>query len=101
MSDVAIDKIAFGKQLRPSTVDSLNKINEIIDAVNGMTSTDYQGEIDAINSKLGTLTTRVDTATSDITQIKSTNESQQSDIDDIKVTLYTPLEQDESTQGDQ
>lgn len=98
---MSIDKIAFGKQLRPSTVDSLNKINEIIDAVNGMTSTDYQAEIDQINSKIGTLTTRVDTATSDITSIKSTNETQQSDIDDIKVTLYTPLEQDESTQGDQ
>ena len=92
-----IEPIAFGKQLRPSTVDVMNKLNEVITTVNGMSSTDYQGEIDAINAKLTTLTGRVDTNTTDITGIKTTNEAQQSDIDDIKVTLYTPLEQDEST----
>lgn len=92
----SITPIEFGKELRPSTVDVMNKLNEVITTVNGMSSTDYQGEIDKINSSLSTLTGRVDTNTSDISGIKSTNESQQSDIDDIKITLYTPLAQDEN-----
>lgn len=91
-----IDPIAFGKELRPSTVDVMNKLNEVITAVNGMSGTDYQEEIDTINGKLTTLTGRVDTNTTDIATINETNESQQSDIDDIKITLYTPLAQNEN-----
>lgn len=91
-----IDPIAFGKELRPSTVDVMNKLNEVITTVNDMGATDYQGEIDKINSSLTTLTGRVDTNTTDISSIKTTNETQQSDIDDIKITLYTPLAQDEN-----
>lgn len=93
---MAIEPIAFGKELRPSTVDVMNKLNEVITTVNGISSTDYQAEIDKINQSLTTVTGRVDTNTSDISGIKSTNESQQSDIDDIKITLYTPLTQSEN-----
>lgn len=73
---MALTKLEFGSTLRPSTVSAINKINEIIDTVNGLSGTELSG----IQSDVSTLKSNV-----------------QTDIDKIKVTLYTPLKSDETT----
>ena len=76
----AIDPIEFGKTLRPTTVDLVNKLNETITAVN------------ALNPESVTqLTSKVTAAEKSITTLTQTQSTHTEDIDKIKVTLYTPL----------
>lgn len=97
---MTIANLDFGKNLRPSTVDAMNKINELVDAVNNMDG----GDIEDMKKQIATLETKADVATerinnnaNDIIAIKQVNTDQQTDIDAIKVTLYTPLSSTEST----
>ena len=90
----AIESIKFGKNLRPSTVEAIKKINEVITALNKVDSS----KIDTLNSQVGNLqssvtklTSDVTTANANITTLQSTTKSHTTDIDKIKVTLYTPL----------
>ena len=82
------------KVMRPSLIDSVDKINEIIVAVNLLDPE----EIDALEEELATvetsltnLTARVDAMATTLTTIQSTISTMQTDIDNIKITLYTPL----------
>lgn len=102
---MAITSIEFGKNLRPSTVDALNKINEVITAVNQL----QPSEIKQLQEDVSTLKTQMSTANGNITTLQgqmstangsiSTLQSGVStntvDISDIKTTLYTPLESEE------
>ena len=95
---MAIDELAFGKNLRPSTVETMNKLNEVIKAVNDLDGT----EIETIKSDIATLKTeysnadaRITANSGKITTLESTTATQQTDIDAIKITLYTPLSSDE------
>lgn len=85
---MAIDALTFGKNLRPSTVDTMNKLNEVIAAVNDFGDTsEYGSRITELESQMSTANQNISnlqTATSGIDQI-------QSDVDDIKTTLYTPI----------
>lgn len=85
---MAIDALTFGKNLRPSTVDTMNKLNEVINAVNAFGDTSEYGErITQLETQMTTANQNISnlqTATSGIDQI-------QSDVDDIKTTLYTPI----------
>lgn len=99
---MAITPIEFGKNLRPSTVDVMNKLNEVITAVNGLDPSDIQ----QIESDVSTLKTQMSTANSNITALQGTTQTNTqnistlttavgentNDINDVKTTLYTPLE---------
>lgn len=90
----AIKSIEFGKNLRPSTVEAIKKINEVITAVNAFNPSDIdalQTQVGNLQSSVTKLTSDVTTANGNITKLKSTTASHTTDIDKIKVTLYTPL----------
>lgn len=91
---MAIEPMGKDKVMRPSLIDAVDKINEIAAAVNLLDP----AEIDAIETRVSTLetstsglSTRVDNLNTSVTQLQTTQTSQQSDIDNIKITLYTPL----------
>lgn len=86
-----ISKVAYGKEVRPTVIDILNTLNETIDVVNNLSVADYQDQIDALDTKITTQSNRIDSNVADISTLKTENETQQSDIDNIKVTLYTPI----------
>lgn len=91
---MAISQLEFGKNLRPSTVEAMNKINELVTAVNDLDGAEIENiksDISTLKSKSDTMNTRITNNANDITSVKQTNETQQTDIDAIKVTLYTPL----------
>lgn len=97
MSDIAT--IKFGKNLRPTTVESVNKINELVAAVNKLDPaaiTALQTEVSNLKSTVESHATQIKTANSNITNLKTTTDNHTADIDKIKVTLYTPLATDES-----
>lgn len=91
---MAIQSIEFGKHLRPSTVEAINKINELVTAVNAI----GVESIGQIQTDVNNLKTTVQSQTSDISELKTdtgdlktTTASHTNDIEKIKVTLYTPL----------
>ena len=88
---MAINPIEFGKNLRPSTVDALNKINEIITAVNQL----QPSEIEQLQTDVSTLQSQMSTANGNISTLQSSVSDNTGDINDIKTTLYTPLESSE------
>ena len=88
---MTITPIEFGKNLRPSTVDALNKINEVIAAVNQL----QPSEIDQLQSDVSTLQTQMSTANGNISTLQSGVTANTKDITNIKTTLYTPLESEE------
>ena len=98
---MTIQNIVFGKNLRPSTVDAINKINELVAAVNAVDI----ASINQIKTDTANLKTITQSHTSDIallktdtSDLKKTTSKQTTDIDKIKVTLYTPLSADDSTE---
>ena len=96
-----IETIKFGKNLRPSTVESINKINELVTAVNQLDSAGVdtlQTDVTNLKTTVATHTSQIDTANSNISELKKTTSAHTTDIDKIKVTLYTPLAEDEVTE---
>lgn len=91
---MAIESIKFGKNLRPSTVEVIKKVNELITVVN-------QSDPDAISALQTSVTSlqanvkqnsqKITTAEGNIDTLQDTSASHTTDIDKIKVTLYTPL----------
>lgn len=97
----AIEKIEFGKNLRPATVEAIKKINETVDAVNSLDLTGLdtlQTDINNLKNIVSTHTSQIDTANSSISELQGTTASHTTDIDKIKVTLYTPLTADDTTE---
>lgn len=96
----SIDKIEWGKNLRPSTVDIIKKLNESIDVLN---STDIS-EIESIKEQLQNIASQLETISDQISSLNNkyndleprVNANEDS-IDKIKITLYTPLSADEDT----
>lgn len=90
----AIKGIEFGKNLRPTTVEAVNKINELVTAVNQFNSTDIntlQADVNNLKTTVAAQTSQINTANSNISELKKTTAAHTTDIDKIKVTLYTPL----------
>lgn len=91
---MAIAALEFGKNLRPSTVELINKMNETIQAVNALNPTAMEQltqDIATLKTATSDLTTKVTTNTNNITALTQTQTSHTQDIDKMKVTLYTPL----------
>lgn len=95
---MTIDKVRFGKNLRPSTVDVMNKINEIVDSVNSLETNSGTADISALKTNVQTLQTQVGNVNTEITNLKSKDSTFQTDIDKIKRTLYTPLAAEDTTE---
>ena len=96
-----IEAIKFGKNLRPTTVEAINKINELIEAVNQFNSAGIdtlRADVGNLKTTVATHTSQIDTANSNINELKQTASAHTTDIDKIKVTLYTPLVAGEDTE---
>ena len=96
-----IEAIKFGKNLRPTTVESVKKINELITAVNKFdvaTINALQTDVKNLKTTVTTHTSQISTANSSINGLKQTASTHTADIDKIKITLYTPLAADEDTE---
>lgn len=86
---MAITALEFGKTLRPSTVELINKMNETIAAVNALNPAAVEQltqDVATLKTTTSGLTTKVTTNTNNIATLTQTQ-----DIDKMKVTLYTPL----------
>lgn len=97
----AIAPIKFGKNLRPTTVEAVKKINELIAAVNQFNSAGIdtlQTDVANLKTTVATHTSKINTANSSIKELKQTTSEHTANIDKIKVTLYTPLAADEVTE---
>lgn len=91
---MAIAALEFGKTLRPSTVELINKMNETIAAVNKLNPAAVEQltqDIASLKTTTSGLTTKVTTNTNSIATLTQTQTSHTQDIDKMKVTLYTPL----------
>ena len=91
---MAIAALKFGKTLRPSTVELINKMNETIAAVNALNPTAMEQltqDVATLKTTTSGLTTKVTTNTESIATLTQTQTSHTQDIDKMKVTLYTPL----------
>lgn len=89
-----IAALEFGKTLRPSTVELINKMNETIAAVNALNPAAVEQltqDVASLKTTTSGLTTKVTTNTNSITALQQTQTSHTQDIDKMKVTLYTPL----------
>lgn len=101
----SIHPIEFGKNLRPSTVDALNKINEIITVVNELNPDNIEQltadvaaltiDVERLESSVSQLTSSVGTNASNIAALTSATNANTEDVEAIKLTLYTPLEEGE------
>ena len=92
----AVTTLEFGSNLRPSVVSLIKKLNEIVTAVNALEAADNTSDIKALQTRCTNLETQATTLSGNITTITNTNTTQQTDIDNIKTTLYTPLAANES-----
>lgn len=83
----------------------MNKINEIIDSVNLLDPSGISGletdvaelksQMSAANDTISKNTSDISTNASNITALTSSVNDNTSDIENIKTTLYTPLESSE------
>lgn len=91
---MAIAALEFGKTLRPSTAELINKMNETIAAVNALNPAAVEqltSDVATLKTTTNSLTTKVTTNTNNIATLTQTQTSHTQDIDKMKVTLYTPL----------
>lgn len=99
---MAIAQIEFGKQLRPTTVEVVKKINETITVVNSLDASKLTQLISDVNAlKQSTVATdkKVQEHTTNIESLQTTQQQHTVDIDKVKVTLYTPLTDPDTDQS--
>lgn len=92
---MAVTPIEFGKTLRPTTVELVNKLNETITAVNALNPdavAQLSQDVNTLKTTASDLSSKVTKNTGDIAALTQTQESHTEDIDKMKVTLYTPLQ---------
>lgn len=92
---MTVTQLEFGKTLRPTTVELVNKLNETITAVNALNPevvTQLSQEVNTLKTTASDLSSKVTKNTGDIATLTQTQESHTEDIDKMKVTLYTPLQ---------
>ena len=91
---MAISPMTKDAVMRPSLIAAVDKINELVTAVNSLDPTsiaDMQQDIADLKTSDTTINSRIDGVITRTSTLETTTATQQSDIDDIKVTLYTPL----------
>lgn len=94
----SIDPILFGKELRPSTVSAMSKINELVKAVNDLdpaSIASLKTDVATIKGNVTTLQSQMVTANSNISENANGIADLDTDMQKIKVTLYTPLSNNE------
>lgn len=99
---MTVTQLEFGKTLRPTTVELVNKLNETITAVNALNPnavTQLSQEVNTLKTTASDLSSKVTKNTGDIAKLTQTQESHTEDIDKIKVTLYTPLQSTDTDQS--
>ena len=98
---MAIKPIEFGKNLRPSTVEAIKKINELVTGLNSVDTNAISKLVTDVNNLQTTVashTTSINSNTTSLNNVKKTQETHTTDIDKIKVTLYTPLSAEDSAE---
>ena len=93
-----IDPVAFGANLRPSTVTLIKKVNELVTAVNEVDPSSIgtlKETVNGLSTNVTTLQSQMVTANSNIAQNTSGVADLNTDMDKVKVTLYTPLTETE------
>lgn len=91
---MAIAALEFGRTLRPSTVELINKVNETIAAVNALNPAaveELTRDVATLKTTTSGLNTKVTANADNIAALAQTQTSHTQDIDKMKVTLYTPL----------
>lgn len=95
---MAIDKLEFGKNLRPSTVEVMNKVNEVIDAINdssGGAFEELKVDVDALKVSDNNQNIQIQQLQSNYTDIEPRVKANEDDLANVKITLYTPLTSNE------
>lgn len=98
---MAIQSIEFGKNLRPSTVEAIKKINELVTAVNAIgpeSIGQIKTDVNNLKATVKTQTNDISTLKTTTSNLKTTTDAHTADIDKIKVTLYTPLTNNDETE---
>ena len=91
-----ITNVQFGSNLRPSTVDVMNKLNEVIDVVNTLSSSDHSSDIKALQTRVTNVETTASANSTAIGTLQTTVGDHSTDLTQIKNTLYTPLASNEN-----
>ena len=89
-----IAQIEFGKNLRPTTVELVKKVNETIAAVNNLNASELEqliNDVNALKQSTDITDKKVQEHTTKIDALQTTQQLHTADIDKVKVTLYTPL----------
>lgn len=98
---MAIKPIEFGKNLRLSTVDAIKKINELVTSLNNIDASAISKlvtDVKNLQTTVASHTTNIDSNTKNLDAVKKTQEAHTTDIDKIKVTLYTPLSAEDTAE---
>lgn len=93
-----IEPVNFGANLRPSTVALIKKVNELVTAVNDVDPSSIgslKESVNALSTNVTTLQGQMVTANSNISQNTKDIAGIKTDMDKVKVTLYTPLTETE------
>lgn len=96
---MAIEPLAFGKNLRPSTVDVMNKVNELISAVNSAdigALEQIKQDIDGLKQTDTNLSGQIGTLQTNYDELEPRVKQNENDLANVKITLYTPLESTEN-----
>lgn len=93
---MAISALQFGSNLRPSTVDAMNKINEIIAVVNDLDASDPSSDIAALTTRVTNVEATANTNSTNITTLQNTVSGHTTDLTAINTALFTPLASNEN-----
>ena len=88
---MAIDPMVKTKVMRPSLIDTIDKINEIIEVVNSSDMQAVDQRLTALETSDVTINGRIDGAISRIDTAEGGIDALETDVSTIKATLYTPL----------
>ena len=91
---MTISLIEFGQNLRPTTVSVVKKVNEVIGAVNALNPNSISQltkDVESLKTSTAATDKKVTANEASITKLQTTQERHTTDIDKVKVTLYTPL----------
>lgn len=97
---MTISLIKFGQNLRPTTVSVVKKVNEAIDAINALNPdsiSQLTKDVESLKTSTTATDRKVTANTASITKLQATQEQHTTDIDKVKVTLYTPLAETDTT----
>lgn len=91
---MTISLIEFGQNLRPTTVSVVKKVNEVIGAVNALNPNSISQltkEVESLKTSTAATNQKVTANEKSIATLQATQAQHTTDIDKVKVTLYTPL----------